>query len=283
MFFGRECYVCPEILLQMLGEASVQSKTSSKRLQPLIKAYIYLFGLPDVSTQLRAQYFQRLIKPFKFTRVLDAGCGIGLYSFYLARKNPLATIDACDYDSHLIEAGKEMLNRLDLSNVNIFQADLTEFSESDKYELIICQDVIDQIEDDEHLIRSFHRALKDSGTLYLAIPHQRHTKRYFTRFEWVSDKRHVREGYTEQGLAELLENNGFKTKYIRNVWGIFGEGCMELYMLTLLHLPLPFAALLFPLLSIISLLDMIMRNSKGYGLIVIAQKNHARSKGQDGN
>ena len=171
-----------------------------------------------------------------------------------------------------------MLNQLNLDNVNIFQADLSQFSEFDEYELIICQDVIDQIEDDEQLLRSFHRALKENGILYLVIPHQRHEKRYFTNFEWVSDRRHVRQGYTEQGLAELLQNNGFRVKSIKNVWGIFGEGCMELYMLALLHLPLPFAALLFPLLSIISLLDMIMRNSKGYGLIVVAQKNDLSKK-----
>jgi SAM-dependent methyltransferase len=272
MFFGRDCYRNPETLLEMLGESRVQSKASSKWLRPLIKAYIYVFGLPDVSTQLRAQYFRRFIKPFKFTKVLDAGCGIGLYAIYLAKKHPLAKIDACDYDSRLVEAGRAMLSQLNLNNVNIFQADLSQFSESDEYEVILCQDVLDQIEDDGRLIRGFHRALKDDGILYLTIPHERHTKRYFTRFEWVSDKRHVRKGYSEQGLTGLLQNNGFKVKSIKNVWGTFGEGCMELYMLTLLHLPLPFAALLFPLLSTVSLLDMITGNSKGYGIIAIAQK-----------
>lgn len=277
MFFGRECYRCPEVLLQMLGEDRVRSSASSKWLQPLIKIYIYLLGLPDVSTQLRAQYLRRFIKPLKFTSALDAGCGIGLYSFYLAKKHPSATIDACDYDPHLVEAGKGMLNRLNLSNVNIVQTDLSQFSEFNKYEVIICQDVIDQIEDDGQLIRSFHGALKDNGLLYLTIPHERHEKRYFTKFEWMSDKRHVRAGYTEQGLAELLQNNGFRVKSIKNVWGTFGEGCMELYMLALLHLPLPLAAFLFPLLSTISLLDMPMRNSKGYGMIVVAEKNSLKT------
>ena len=140
MFFGRDCYRFPEVLLQMLGENKVQAKASPRWLQPLLRAYIYLLGLPDVSTQLRAQYLRRFIKPLKFTNALDAGCGIGLYSFYLAKRYPSATIDACDYDSRLVEAGRAMLSQLNLNNVNIFQADLSQFSEFDKYEVIICQD-----------------------------------------------------------------------------------------------------------------------------------------------
>jgi len=272
MFFGRECWRNPQILLQMLGESDVKLKASPKWMQPFIKVYIYLFGLPEVGTQLRLLYFRRFAKQFKFDSALDAGCGIGLNSFCLAKANPSAKIDACDYDLNLINAGQQILGELKLSNLSIFQADLTELHESDKRDLIVCMDVIDQIEDDDQLIRSFYKALRDKGILCLSIPHRRHMKRYFTRFEWVSEKRHVREGYTESELAELLENNGFGIKQLRNTFGIFGEGCHELYMLAIRRLPLPFAAVVFPLLSIISSIDLVTRNRKGYGLIIIAQK-----------
>lgn len=274
MFFGRQCYRYPEILLQMLGESSVESKASSKWWQPLIKAYIYLFGLPSVGYQLRASYFRRLIKQFRFNKALDAGCGIGLYSFYLAREYPEARIDACDGNPSYIEAGKKIRNKLKLSSVNIFQADLLQLSEVNKYDLIICIDVLEHIEDDQSLLANFHKALRNGGILYLTTPHQRHTNRYFQRLGLKYEgKGHVRAGYTEQGLTELLENNGFRIRKMRNVWGPFGEGCEELYRLAILRLPLPLAALCFPILSIISSLDMVTKNSKGYGLVVIAQKS----------
>jgi 2-polyprenyl-3-methyl-5-hydroxy-6-metoxy-1,4-benzoquinol methylase len=212
------------------------------------------------------------MRHFRFGTILDAGCGLGLYSFYLAKKFPHANIDACDIDSKLIETGKRILKDLNLSNVNIFQLDISLLSEIDKYDLIICMDVIDQIEDDSNIISRFYKALKKGGILYLTIPHKRHIKRYFTKFEWISDKRHVRDGYTESEIISLLENNGFKIKRLKNVWGFFGEGSMELYMLALLHLPLPLVALYFLSLLPISSLDMICRNKKGYGLVVIAQK-----------
>lgn len=271
MFFGRECYRYPEILWQMLGEAEAQTKASSKWWQPLIKAYIYLFGLPHVGYRLRASYFKRAVRQFKFNRALDAGCGIGLYSFYLGKKNPWAMVDACDSNSGYIEAGKRILNQLKLSNVNIFQADLSQLSEVDKYDLIFGIDVLEHIEDDGQVVTNFHRALKDGGILYLTTPHLRHTKRYFQSLGYES-KGHVRAGYTEQGLTKLLQDNGFRVNKLRNVWGFFGEWCEELYMLAILRLPLPFAGLLFPILSIISSLDMLTRNNKGYGLLLVAQK-----------
>lgn len=272
MFFGRECYKYPEILLQMLGEPKVESKVISKYLHPFIQTFIRLFGIPDVGFQLRSLYFRRLIKQFRFNTVLDAGCGLGLYSFYLAKRNPHVNIDACDIDSKLIETGKKILKDLNLNNVNIFQLDISLLSEINKYDLIICMDVLDQIENDQNVIEKFYRALKEGGILYLTIPHKRHIKRYFIKFELVSDKRHVRDGYTESELINLLENSGFRIKKLKNVWGPFGEGCMELYLLALLYLPLPLVALCFFLLSLISSLDIVSRNKKGYGLIVIAQK-----------
>ncbi len=283
MFFGRESYRNPAILLEMLGEDSVESKASSKWLQPFLKAYIYLFGLPDVGFQLRSLYFRRHVATLRPSTVLDAGCGLGFCSFYLAKKYPGAKIDACDYDPHLVEASKTIKAQLGLDNVNVFQADVSLLAEVDKYDLVIHMDVLDQIQDDQEAIRGFHTALKDDGILYLTIPHQRHTERYLTRFEWVSDKRHVRKGYTEHQLTELLQSSGFTIRKIKNIWGFFGEGCMELYVWALMHLPLPLAALAFPPLSAISSLDMITRNRQGYGLLVVAEKRQQRLQGGSGS
>ena len=256
----------------MLGEDSVESKAGSKWLQPFLKAYIFLFGLPDVGFQLRSLYFRRYVGGLKPSSVLDAGSGLGFCSFYLAKKYPEAKIDACDYDPHLVEASKKIRSQLGLDNVNVFQADISLLTEVDKYDLVINMDVLDQIEDDQKTIRDFHTALRDGGKLYLAIPHQRHTKRMLTKFEWESDKRHVREGYTERRLTELLESGGFTIRKMKNIWGFFGEGCMELYIWALMRLPLPLAALAFPFLAALSSLDMITRNRQGYGLLVIAEK-----------
>jgi hypothetical protein len=49
--------------------------------------------------------------------------------------------------------------------------------------------------------------------------------------------------------------------------------CEEIYQLVLTRSPLLVAALLFPVLTVFSSLDMFARNRRGYGLMVIAQKS----------
>ncbi len=129
------------------------------------------------------------------------------------------------------------------------------------------------MEDDGELIKVFSQSLKKGGVLYLATPHERHTKRYFRRLGLkYESKGHVREGYGKEKFEALLSNNGFTLNQIRNTWGLVGEGCEELYLLSLLRLPLVCTGLICPFLTIVSRLDMYLRNPKGYGLIAIAHK-----------
>jgi len=271
MFFGREMYRFPQALSRMADITKVRSQANWIRWQFFIKTYIYLFGFPDVGLQLRALYFQNFLKRFNFNKVLDAGCGVGLFSFYMAKKNPSARIEACDYNSDYIKIGKAILNQLNLSNVTIFHQDLCCLSKSNEYDLIVCMDVIEHIKDDELVIANFQKALKEGGYLFLTTPHLDAQRRYFHKY-FASLGSHVRLGYSEEGLTMLLQRYGFRVEKIKRVAGPIGSLMIDLYSLAVLHLPLPFVALLFPLLSSISLLDMAIRKRKGYSLVVIAQK-----------
>lgn len=271
MFVGRECYKYTEILSQLLDKGTIRTRASPKWLQPWLKIYVYLFGVPDVGFQLRARYVRSIVTRFEFNRALDAGCGMGLNSLYLANKRPSATIDACDLHPGLVKAASIIRDNLKLRNVNIFQADLTQLSEVNKYDLICCIDVIEHIPDDSKVLLNFSRALKDGGILLVSTNHKRHINRRLKGLKYDS-RGHVRGGYSESELSQLLETSGFDIKEIRNVWGFWGEYCEELYHWALLHLPVPLTALSFPLLSALSSLDMLAKNSSGYGLIAIAGK-----------
>jgi SAM-dependent methyltransferase len=208
---------------------------------------------------------------------LDAGCGIGLNSLYLAKKRPSAIIDACDVTPGLVQAASIMRDDIMLNNLNVFQADLTRLSDVNKYDLILCMDVIEHIPDDSKVLANFSQALKDGGILFMSTNHKRHIKRRLKRLKYKGGAGHVRDGYTESELGELLQNNGFEVKEVRSVWGFWGEYCEELYLWTILHFPAPVAALSFPVLSMFSSLDMLSKNSHGYGIMVIAQKKSAKN------
>jgi SAM-dependent methyltransferase len=272
MFIGRECYKHTELLTKLLDERSIRAKASSRWLQPILKTYVRLFGVPDIGFQLRARYVRKIISQLQFSRALDAGCGIGLNALYLAEKFPSSVIDACDMTPGLVQAATLLRDDRKLNNVNIFTADLTQLAVENKYDLIFCIDVIEHIPDDCVVPRNFARALKEGGILVLSTPHKRHIKRHIKGFHYDSLD-HVREGYTEKELRELLQNNSFEVKQVRNVWGFWGEYCEELYLWSLLHLSAPVAALSFPFLSVLSSLDMLTKNRQGYGIMLVAQKS----------
>jgi SAM-dependent methyltransferase len=274
MFIGRDCYKYADILAQLLDEGSMRKKATANWLQSCLKAYVYLFGVPDVGFQLRARYVRQIVNHIEFVRALDAGCGIGLNALYLAEKRPGAIIDACDLTPGLVQAANLLRNTLKLSNVNIFEMDLTRLSEIEKYDLIICMDVIEHIEDDRSVLMNFSRALKEGGILLLSTNHKRHVKRRLKGLNYSGGITHVRDGYTEDSLRELLQNNGFGVRSIRNVWGFWGEYCQELYHWALLKFGAPVAALSFPPLSLLSSLDMFSKNRLGYGIIITAQKRN---------
>jgi len=238
MIFGREYWRHPRVFLSILAKGGIPHSISPK-LEALLKAYIMLWGIPNPSLQLRAAYFQKFTKRVQFSRALDAGCGIGLHSILLARRYPHAKIDAYDVDSELITVAEEMAKELRLDNLSFTEQDLLELRNFSEYDFIYCIDVLEHVEDDEELIKVFWQALKKGGVLYLATPHERHIKRYFTRLGLQYEaKGHVRSGYSEEKLESLLSKNGFTLKQIRTTWGLMGEGCEELYMLSLLRLPL---------------------------------------------
>jgi len=273
MFIGRECYKHTDTLSQLLFDSNIRAKASSKWLQPLLKVYVFMFGVPEIGLQLRASYFRKNVACISFNRALDAGCGIGLNSIYLAKKHPSAMIDACDIMPKLVQAASLLRDDQRLNNLAIFSADLTQLAVVNKYDLIFCLDAIEHIPDDILVFEKFKLALKEGGLLVLSTPHKRHVKRRFKGIHYDSLD-HVRDGYTEDELRRILQTQGFDFKECYYGWGFWGEYCDELYHWTLLHLPRLMFAFIFPILSVFSSLDLLMKNQQGYWIMVKAQKKN---------
>lgn len=62
------------------------------RLSFLESKLIWLMGAPIIGMRIRAMNILPVVHSLKFSSVLDAACGRGAFSFYLARTNPDAQI-----------------------------------------------------------------------------------------------------------------------------------------------------------------------------------------------
>lgn len=239
---------------------------------PILTAYYLTFGLFGFyggGEYLRSRYFRRTLNRYKFDfdSVLDAGCGYGYYSFYLARKYPNAIIDACDFDADIINENKYILSQLKLKNLNFFQEDLTELSKHNKYDVIFSIDVLEAIENDVKVIKNIRNALKKGGHFLLHTPKKNQQD---TNNNWKEERpERVREGYTRDKISQLLESNGFEIIEKIKTFGTFGMIGNKIDSL----LPTRLLKLILSIpLNCINFLDTLTKNKKGQAFLVIAKK-----------
>jgi SAM-dependent methyltransferase len=100
-------------------------------------------------------------------RVLDAGCGPGLYSEELLFRG--AELVALDGSAAMVELARKRLG----SRARVIHADLADplpFAESE-FDLVVCALVIHHLEDREACLRELFRVLRPGGRLVVSTQH----------------------------------------------------------------------------------------------------------------
>lgn len=163
----------------------------------LSRAGFRIFGLPHIGIRLRARKIMKNIN--KPERMLDAGCGTGVYSFSLAKK--IDKIEAVDISEEKIEnAGKISI----FKNITFKQGDLCNLKfDSNSFDLAICSDVLEHIKNDKKAMSELMRVLKPNGMLLLTVPSCSYkNKRTYKNYN------HERAGYTTRDIEKILFGNG---------------------------------------------------------------------------
>lgn len=169
------------------------------------------------------KYFRWNLELFhmeKGKKILDIGCGPGLYCSEIVRYEPSLYVGA-DYSESYLENVRGLFGakpnyvtrRLDLLD----EKSVDSFGEYE-FDYILCFDVLEHIKDDAGALRNIHRLVKKTGngTLFLRVP-------ALQSIYGANDKSigHYRRYYLKP-LKELLERCSFKVELIRyqNIVGI---------------------------------------------------------------
>ena len=89
-------------------------------------------------------------------RVLDAGMGFGQYSWWMAGQFPGWNITAADIKSEQVADCNAFFSGEGLDGrVHVIEADLVTWTGTVKYDLILCVDVMEHIEEDRKVFSSF--------------------------------------------------------------------------------------------------------------------------------
>lgn len=173
------------------------------------------------------------------------------------------------------------------------------------FRFILCSEVLEHLEDDDDAVREIARVLADDGRAVITVPY---TGLGFTGFlelcriktvhDYPGPERHVRPGYDEASLAQLLARHGLEierhTFYLR----LFTKLAVDL--VSLAHLvyqrvihgrrawtwseaadveggfAFKLFATIFPLLWAFSRLDKMLGGFRGFGLVAFVRKRSGK-------
>lgn len=102
-------------------------------------------------------------------RVLDAGCGPGLYAEALARRG--ASVHAFDVTPAMVEIARQRTAGLDVEvRTGNLEAPLS-WLENERFDLVLCPLVLDYIESWGPVFSEFHRVARKGATLVFSAGH----------------------------------------------------------------------------------------------------------------
>ena len=226
--------------------------------------------------KLRKEYGNSLLS------IYDAGSGYGQYSYFMSKKLVPCEIYSVDVKEDWIEDCKEFFTNKNIKNVSFAIEDLTKINHQNKFDLIVCVDVMEHIHEDEKVFNNFYNSLKSSGYLLINSPSIYGGSDVHGDEDESFIGEHARVGYSKEDLEMKLHALGFSTYKCKYTYGFWGDkawrlgikypmvisGWSELFLVFL-----PFYYLLtLPLILIMMKLDYISDNKIGSGINIIAYK-----------
>lgn len=158
-----------------------------------------LFSYDQLSKTRRNLAMARKMPQFaQSLSVLDYGFGHGTLLLRMPRRH---RIFGCELSTEAVRNVKS-LGVLLRREVNLFFPDeLAAVSQKSAFDLVCCSHVIEHVDDEGALLKSFYDALGTGGFLLLNVP---------INEVWI-DPKHVRT-YLVESTCRLLENSGFEVQ-----------------------------------------------------------------------
>jgi SAM-dependent methyltransferase len=235
---------------------------------------------------LRAWHIQRELKVWekdhKQAEVLDAGMGFGQYSFFMAKRNPSWKILAVDVKQDQINDCQQFFDKAGIKNVDFKLADLTRFRTEERFDLVLCVDVMEHILEDVEVFKNFHSSMKKGGMVLISTPSDQGGSDVSEEGESSFIEEHVRDGYNADEIKQKMLSAGFTKVDVQYSYGTPGKISWRLsmkYPIQMLGVTKAFFIILpvyylltYPFAFVLNYLDSSSTHKTGTGLIVKAWK-----------
>jgi SAM-dependent methyltransferase len=165
-------------------------------------------------------------------RTFDAGCGNGAFSIFAARTGN--QVVAASFSSREQESARRRAEMLSVTGIDFRIIDLRELEDHRNalgtFDQIICLETIEHVGDDDRLVTSLTAMLKPGGRLLLSTPFDRHRPLYTEdpQPSPVEDGSHVRYGYSQERLRQLVTNAGLDVHSESFISGVISQKLTDL-------------------------------------------------------
>lgn len=146
-------------------------------------------------------------------RVLDIGCGFGLFSLYYASVAPTLELRGLDFNPRRIAMARRAAARLGLTNVIYEVQDARDYRADGDYDAAYMLDIVHHVEEESvrPLLEQLAKSLRSGGRLIIKDVDTRPAyKRWFTHaLDRLMDPRTPVRYWPAEELQSLLEEVGF--------------------------------------------------------------------------
>ncbi|WP_027706406.1 class I SAM-dependent methyltransferase [Zooshikella ganghwensis] len=238
------------------------------------KVYINVFGVPISGLRIRLRrVLPYIFKGKSFSRILDAGCGRGVFCYEVAKKFPESMVVGCDIEIKKLVENAIIIDKCNIKNVSFVLADITRLPFNGYFDLAISVDNLEHLQDDMAGLSSIYSSLRSEGLLILHVPALE--RQWFIKFkENFNVPGHYRAGYTLDDIIKKVKLVGFNVNEAYYTFGYLETLANNIsYLITkaeeknkILY------ALLFPVINVVSWFGQWSKPKKGAGVLVVAKK-----------
>ncbi|MFC1524204.1 class I SAM-dependent methyltransferase [Thermodesulfobacteriota bacterium] len=237
------------------------------------KFYIRLFGVPICGLRIR---LRRLLPKFTGTpeKILDAGCGRGIFTYQMAKRYPAAQVLGVDIDADQLAVNRTIAHAAQLDNITFEKVDVARLPFREGFDLVLSVDNLEHIENDNQALAGIAKALKPGGCLILHVPGAERRWFLFSFHTNFDVPGHFRPGYTLDEIRNKVQKTGLTINESHYTYGWIETVANNIsYAITRAEAKNRILyALLFPLLNSLAWLGRNSRPKKGAGILIIATK-----------
>jgi SAM-dependent methyltransferase len=237
------------------------------------KMYVRWLGAPASGLRIR---LRRVLPATRgpYRRILDAGCGVGVFTMELAKQHPDALVLGVDMEPALVDRASNIARRAGLVNCRFEVCDVTSLPFRDEFDLVVSVDNLEHVENDVAAMENLRAALVPGGTLVVHVPGYYRRWVFFGRRVNFDVPGHVRPGYQSLELTSKLAEAGFDVLDHHYTYGALETVTNNIsYLISgAERRNKPVYALVFPFLLGISYFGQFSRPAEGAGVLVKARR-----------